>query len=448
MNYPETFLNNMKELLKKDYSKYIDCLDKPRVYGLRVNTLKISVEDFLKISPFELEPIPWCENGFYYKEEDRPAKHPYYLAGLYYLQEPSAMVPANILPIEKGDYVLDMCAAPGGKSTELAAKLNGTGMLISNDISASRAQALLRNMERFGCINSYVISEDLSKFENMFEETFDKILIDAPCSGEGMFRKDANLIKSWDETSNDTYATIQKGIVTSAIKMLKPGGMLVYSTCTFSQKEDEDIIEYMVNLCPSLHVVPIENRYEKFSNGYTECTKDSIRVFPFEVLGEGHFVTLLKKDEDTSTKKKKYQTNAIPDKNAQDFFKNINRKWKSGTFSLKNDKLYYIPFFPIELKGIRILRSGLFLGTVKKNHFEPSQSLAMALKKEEFNQVLDLKSSDPRVMKYLKGETLDIQDYKKLNGWTLVCVDGYPIGFGKASKGSLKNKIDKGWIMR
>ncbi|MCF0106486.1 MAG: RsmF rRNA methyltransferase first C-terminal domain-containing protein [Holdemanella sp.] len=448
MNLPEPFLMNMKSLLKEDFEKYIQCLEDKRVYGLRVNTLKISVEDFLKISPFELEPIPWCSNGFYYKEEDRPAKHPYYYAGLYYLQEPSAMVPAHILPVEEDDFILDMCAAPGGKSTELASKLKGTGVLISNDISASRAQALLRNLEKAGCINSYVISEDLSKFDDLFFETFDKILIDAPCSGEGMFRKDANLIKSWNENSNDQYASIQKGIVDSAIKMLKPGGYLVYSTCTFSKKEDEDIIEYMLESNPSLSVVPVENRYERFSKGFSKHTKDSIRIFPYEVQGEGHFVTLLKKDGSLHKNNIKYTSSGLQDKNAQEFLKHIKRKWKNGSFKLMKDKLYFVPFFPLDLKGIRILRSGLFVGTIKKNSFEPSQALALSLKMDEFDTIINLKCKDVRVHKYLRGETLDIMDYRQISGWVLVCVDGYPIGFGKANKGSLKNKIEKGWIMR
>ena len=244
---PELFIKNMQDLLQDEYPAYIESFNNERTYGLRVNTAKISVEDFLKISPFELEAIPWTSNGFFYDgEKYKPGRHPYYSAGLYYLQEPSAMTPAEIMPIEEGDFVLDTCAAPGGKSTELAAKLNGSGLLVSNDISNSRAQALLKNLEHFGVANTYVISEDLSKLSDKFANKFDKILIDAPCSGEGMFRKEPSIMKTWIELGNEYYVKLQKQITTSALKMLKDGGMLVYSTCTFSKLEDEEIIKHML----------------------------------------------------------------------------------------------------------------------------------------------------------------------------------------------------------
>ena len=199
MNLPEKYLNSMKDMLKDDFDDYLESFNDKRLYGLRVNNLKISTEDFLKISPFKLTPIPWIENGFYYEETDKPAKHPYYYAGLYYIQEPSAMTPANVLPIDEGDVVFDMCAAPGGKSTELAAKLNGTGLLITNDISNSRTKALLKNVEVSGVSNLCVLNEDPAKISGRFTEFFDKVLIDAPCSGEGMFRKDNKLIKAWEQ---------------------------------------------------------------------------------------------------------------------------------------------------------------------------------------------------------------------------------------------------------
>ena len=442
---PENYLENMKDLLKEDYENYLKSFDEKRVYGLRVNTTKISVEDFLKISPFSLKPIPWTTNGFYYNEEDRPAKHPYYYAGLYYLQEPSAMTPAQILPIEEGDFVLDTCAAPGGKSTELASKLNGTGLLFTNDISASRAQALLKNLEKWGAGNIFVSSEDLPKLESSFPSFFDKILIDAPCSGEGMFRKEPSLIQSWIDRGNEYYVSIQKQIVSSALSMLKDGGMMVYSTCTFSPSEDEEIIQYMLSICPSLKIVET-NRYELFEPGLNECS-NCIRIYPHKVQGEGHFVALLQKGENTSSNsKKKIKVNFIKNEDAQEFFKLINKKFVDGQFELRKDKLYFIPAMQKELKGIRILRSGLYIGECKKNRFEPSQALAMYLKKEEFKQTIDLSIQDDRVIKYLKGETIQVNDIDtKMKGWVLVCVDGYPLGFGKISKGSIKNKYAQGW---
>ena len=248
MELPVKFKEQMKELLQDEYEDYLQSFDHERYYGLRINSLKISVEEFLKISPFKLKPIPWTNDGFYYSSEDKPSKHPYYYAGLYYLQEPSAMLPAQVLPVDENDIVLDTCAAPGGKSTKLATKLNHTGLLISNDISSSRCQGLIKNIELFGCDNAWVTSEDLTNMEEHYPETFDKILVDAPCSGEGMFRKEPDLIKSWIEKDDTFYPPIQKNILNATVSMLKPGGSIVYSTCTFSIHENEEVIQELLKM--------------------------------------------------------------------------------------------------------------------------------------------------------------------------------------------------------
>ena len=255
---PECYQSDMKNILKDEFSDYLESMSAIQMNGMRINTNKISVEDFLKISPFELKPIPWTTDGFYFKEGDKPSRHPYYYAGLYYIQEPSAMLPAEVLPIEENDVVLDACAAPGGKSLKLADKLHNTGLLISNDISVSRAQVLLSNLEKHGVKNAYVMAEDLSKLDR-FNNSFDKILLDAPCSGQGMFRKQPELIKSYIERDSDYYAPIQKELIFKAIELLKEGGMMVYSTCTFSIKENEEVIEYALNDYPDLKVLPIKN---------------------------------------------------------------------------------------------------------------------------------------------------------------------------------------------
>ena len=448
INLPETFQEKMKELFKDEYEQYINSFKEGPYHGLRVNTSKISVEDFKKICPFQLIPVPWTSNGFYYKEE-RPSKHPFYHAGLYYLQEPSAMTPASLLPIEKGDLVLDTCAAPGGKSTELGSKLNGTGVLFTNDISASRAQALLKNIELFGISNSYVCSEDIPKLATYFPNFFDKILIDAPCSGEGMFRKEPSIIKSWEERGNQYYVEIQKKIVENALKMLKPGGMISYSTCTFSKSENEDIIEYMLSICPELIVKKLDT-YGNFVNGLTENTKNCKRIYPHKVHGEGHFVAILQKGK----LEKDYKKNNIVietkypgfNEDVDSFMKNIHKKWENGSFVLKKDKLYFVPDLSINLKGLRLLRTGLLIGECKKNRFEPSQALALALKKDEFKQTLSLSVEDERILKYLKGETIDVRDLDtKSKGWILICVEDFPLGFGKISNGTIKNKYAKGW---
>lgn len=232
---PEEYLQHMKCLLgEEEYLNYIKSFDNGRYQGLRANGIKLAPEELKDLAPWTLEKIPWIPNGFYYDENVKPAKDPYYYAGLYYLQEPSAMTPASTLPVNPGDRVLDLCAAPGGKSTELGAKLKGKGILISNDISNSRAKALLKNLELAGVSNFCVTSESPERLSQCFPEFFDKILVDAPCSGEGMFRKERDMIKEWMERGPSHYAKIQKGIMEEAVKMLKPGGYLMYSTCTFS----------------------------------------------------------------------------------------------------------------------------------------------------------------------------------------------------------------------
>ena len=404
MELPITFEQNMRTLLQDDYDSYAACLEQPMHHGIRINTMKISVEEFLKINPFHLRPVPWCENGFYYDETlDKPSKHPYYFAGLYYIQEPSAMTPAHVLPVEAGDRVLDICAAPGGKSTELAAKLHGTGLLVSNDISASRAKALLKNLEVFGTENALIISEAPYKLAERFHEYFDKILIDAPCSGEGMFRKSVSMITAWENNGNQLFADLQRSILDQVVTMLKPGGMLLYSTCTFAPLENEQSIEYLLSLDDRLELVDF-HPYEGFDHGHPEWGNTG---------------------NETLT--------------------HTTHEFHPERFEISGDKLYYIPESFPTVRGLRILRCGLYVGEIKKNRFEPSKSLEMALTKDEFDNCLDLSADDTKVIKYLKGETIDFDDTSVKNGYVLVCVDGYPLGFGKANQGVLKNKYLPGW---
>lgn len=465
MELPKTFEANMRALLGDEYEKYAECLDKPMFHGIRINTMKISVCDFLKINPFHLKAVPWCENGFYYDEKlDKPSKHPYYYAGLYYIQEPSAMTPANVLPVSKHDRVLDLCAAPGGKSTELGAKLNGTGLLVSNDISASRAKALLKNIELFGVENALVISEAPHKLKERFFEYFDKILIDAPCSGEGMFRKSNSMITAWSDDKNESFAKLQREIVSYAVDMLKPGGKLVYSTCTFSPMENEQSVEYMLSLDERLSLCEID-RWEEFDEGHPEWgstnnddLKKCVRLWPHRLKGEGHFVCLVKKGDEADKRadagsidvydkevyeKGSYKIRAskLPDE-ITEFFKGVNYTFDFSRFEISQDKLYYIPECFPEVKGLRILRCGLYVGEIKKNRFEPSQAFAMSLSGNDYENTVKLSCDDIRVTKYLKGETIEAEGK---NGWALVLVDGYPLGWGKLNNGVLKNKYLPGW---
>lgn len=225
MNLPVKFEDRMRKLLGEEFEEFMQSYSKPYLGGIRVNTSRISPDEFEKICPFSLKRIPWIPNGYYYEAGKQPARHPYYYAGLYYIQEPSAMTPASLLPITPGDRVLDLCAAPGGKSTELGARLKGEGILVANDISSSRARALLKNLELFGISNSLIVSEAPNRLTGYFSEYFDKILIDAPCSGEGMFKKSPSIMKNWEQYGVDYYNRLQKDIILSAAQMLKPGGV-------------------------------------------------------------------------------------------------------------------------------------------------------------------------------------------------------------------------------
>jgi NOL1/NOP2/sun family putative RNA methylase len=442
------FLNRMKDLLgAEEFEAYVNSFEEERLYGLRVNTLKISPEEFLKITDLTLKPIPWIQNGYYYEGEERPAKNPHYYAGLYYLQEPSAMTPADLLPIVPGDKVLDLCAAPGGKSTELGAKLKGKGMLVSNDISNSRAKALLKNLELWGIENICVTSEEPAKLREIFGQFFDKILIDAPCSGEGMFRKDADMVKSYEEHGPEYYAVIQKEIVAQAVDMLVPGGFLLYSTCTFSQCEDEDIIRWILAEHEDMELISIP-LFEGASDGIG--LSGCLRLFPHRIKGEGHFMALLRKkqslDNGEMKKDNTEKGKSLPGE-LVDFLSLLSKPFDPSRIYIKDETVYYLPeSFPKQGKKLRYLRTGLLLGELKKGRFEPAQPLAMALKPDEFSQTIFWNKEDERVIRYLKGETISLKEEEgQKKGWCLICVDGFPLGFAKGSGSTLKNKYYPGW---
>ena len=454
------FLNRMKEMLGNEYDDFLGSFQAPRTYGLRVNTSKISCEEFEKIVPFPVRRIPWISNGYFYDEESRPARCPYYQAGLYYLQEPSAMTAASRIPVEPGDRVLDLCAAPGGKATAAGAALKGQGLLVANDISTSRARALLRNLELFGTPNVFVSNEVPDKLVKTFPEFFDKIILDAPCSGEGMFRKEEALARDWTPEKSRELSEIQRELVLQAADMLRPGGMMLYSTCTFAPIEDEGTVSFLLENRPDIHLVHMEG-YEGFSqgvpswgNGNEELNK-CIRIFPHKINGEGHFFALLKKDGQTVKENVRLQTK--PDRKAllliEEFFKEIGLKTLGGQpidwqrIEIRREKAYYLPPVVCDLSGLSFLRNGLYLGDLKKNRFEPSQPLALAIHRGEADAVISLPVSDQRISKYLKGETLNIspEESAHTKGWHLLCVDGYPIGFGKLVNQVLKNKYPPGW---
>lgn len=445
------YLHAMEEQLGEEYDAFVQSFAQPVQSALRINSTKISAEDYSKISPWKLDSMPWVTNGFYYEDASAPAKHPHYYAGLYYLQEPSAMTPASRLPVEPGDRVLDLCAAPGGKATELGARLQGRGFLLANDISNSRAKALLKNLELSGIHNIFVTSESPEKLCNYYQAYFDKILLDAPCSGEGMFRKEPKMAEYWKEHGPDYYAPIQQQLTDQAVEMLRPGGMLLYSTCTFSVLENEEVIDRILENHPEMELVEIQPYYEGFAPGIPlngrERLSKCVHIYPHRMKGEGHFLALLRKNgiaEERETKRK----DSIPlPEEAKEFLSHCSWDFSQGYLYQQKDQLYYMNQDMIPQKGLRYLRTGLLLGTLAKKRFEPSQALAMALKAEQFDSVIALSSEDDRAVRYLKGETLDISDLHpgRESGWQLVAVDGFPLGWGKKTGSQLKNKYYAGW---
>lgn len=458
---PEAFLLKMQELLGEEFGQYLESFKEEWKPGLRVNTLKLSPGELAELVPWNLEPVPWADNGFYYDgtldgEVLRPSKHPAYYAGLYYLQEPSAMTPAAMLPVVPGDRVLDLCAAPGGKSTELASKLKGRGMLVSNDISYSRARALLKNLELAGAANICVTSEAPEKLAGVWPEFFDKILVDAPCSGEGMFRRDEDMVKDWNEKGPEYYVPIQRQILSQAAAMLRPGGYMLYSTCTFSVEEDEENVAYVLEEFPQMQLCCLDlDKVPGACGGFG--LSGCMRLFPHRLKGEGHFLALMRKkggDDggkeilppmDPVTAGKRVRA-VEKEKELDAFLRQSGTEWDYGRIVIHQDNAYYLPEGLAWNLPLRFLRTGLFLGELKKGRFEPSQALAMSMKAGQFPNTVSFPAGDSRVLRYLKGETISLEgDEGPVKGWCLAAMEGFPLGWAKGTGMSLKNKYYPGW---
>lgn len=456
MNLPENFLNIMRDILDNEYDDFFKSFDVENVKGIRINPLKIDKEVFLDKKLFNLKSVPWCNEGFYLANYDieRPAKHPYYHCGLYYIQEPSAMIPVEVLDPQPGDRVLDIAAAPGGKTTQIGAKLQNKGIIVSNDISPKRVKPLEKNINLFGIKNSIILNDNPEKIKNYFENYFDKILIDAPCSGEGMFKRDKRAISDWSEDNNYQLSKIQRKILSDIAPMVKPGGKLVYSTCTFSLIENEGTIDWFINEFPNFEIIDI-NGFESLSpamphliNANVEISK-ARRAWPHKINGDGHFIALLqRKNENIYVNKNstyKPINNLSPDELSlvQDFFKETLNHYEENITKIKN-RVYIPTNVDKNLSGLRVITNGIYLGELKKNRFIPSQQYAMTLKMEKAKKVVNISSEDINAYKYLKGETLIIDNEK---GWNLICIDGYPCGWAKGNGSSLKNYYEPSWRM-
>jgi NOL1/NOP2/sun family putative RNA methylase len=439
LEFPLPFLAEIESLIGDELNDFLESYDTSRFYGLRVNRLKISVEDFLKISPFKLKAIPWTRDGFYYDETERPAKHPYYHAGLYYLQEPSAMVPVAALAPEPGDIVLDLCACPGGKTLQIASALGGEGLIVANDISTSRIKALIRNLEFAGVKNALVLNENEETLGSRLENFFDRVLVDAPCSGEGMFRKDPKALSAWSVHASEHYRTIQDSLLNQAARLLKSGGQLAYSTCTFSKLEDESaLIDFLkshpefkrLNLDPELGL--------DLRTGFG-------RLWPHLHRGEGHFIGILEKSGNPidhsfhSTQ----QITEPPESYRVFEAENLTIKLE-GRFMRFKDKIYLAPDSMPETAGLRVIRSGWYLGDEKNGRFVPSGAFAMGLHPSDIKRVFRFGIDQFELMRYLKGETIHVNGEDGLN---LVCLGDFPLGWGKLHQNVMKNQYPPAWRM-
>ena len=457
MNLPIEFEKKMKAFLGDEWDDFLYSYDNNRFQALRFNTLKVQSPEermrilkTLKISSDK--KVSWANEAYYFDENVRPGKHPYHEMGLYYIQEPSAMSAAALLAPKPGMRVLDLCAAPGGKSTQLATYLGDSGLLVSNEINTQRCRILSQNIERMGIKNAIVTNEDSFVLASHFPGFFNAIQVDAPCSGEGMFRKLPEAIEQWSMENVAICAERQKEILDNAAVMLKPGGTIVYSTCTFSKEENEDVIECFLERHPDFTLEEME------------------RFWPHKVDGEGHFVAKLVRrgcvdtdlKADRKTKKNKNSKNrknetkpALTKENMKLLSEFLDETisedvaaWiKNSRLVMFGEQLYRLPDMEVDIKGLKVQRAGLHIGEFKKQRFEPSHSLALALKLNDAKNVVKLTCDNPQTIGFFNGQSVMLSDEQAAEckkGWALVCVDGYPAGWGKVNGAQVKNHYPKG----
>ena len=426
---PEKFLARIQQQLGDEYDEYLRSLQRPRAVALRFNPLKGDIPAL----PFVGEPVPWEPMGYYYDPDSRPGLHPYHEAGVYYLQEASAMASAALLEPQPGEIILDLCAAPGGKSTQIAGRMQGQGLLVSNEINQKRAKVLSRNIERLGIGNAVVTGEAPAALADRFPGFFHRIMVDAPCSGEGMFRKEEAAITDWSEENVEMCARRQAEILDCAATMLRPGGRLVYSTCTFAPQEDEEAVEAFLARHPEFEVEPVNAPW------FQESRPGMYRLWPHKLLGEGHFAAVLRKMdcEETAPAWESEKPQRLPDAFLR-FAKELGIQLPQGQAVAFGDTLYWMPRQMPPLQKLRVLRPGLELGTLKKDRFEPSHALALWLK--HCKNEISLSPESKELTAYLHGEAIPCTE----RGWCLVKAGAYSLGWGKGDGNQLKNHYPKG----
>ena len=441
MNLPIEFCERMRELTGDEYDDFIKSYDTQINKGIRINTLKCS--DSLPILN-SCEKIQWCEDGYYADNLIINGNHPYHASGVVYFQEPSAMAVACGMPIGENVKILDLCAAPGGKTTHIGARMGNHGLLLSNEIIPKRAAVLSENVERMGLTNTIVTNESPRQLSERFEGFFDGIIVDAPCSGEGRFRIEPQAVEEWSVNHTLSCAVRQKNILDDAYKMLKCGGYIMYSTCTFSYDENESVVQYMIDKY-NMQLCHIDG-LDMLSDGIGDGMQDCRRIFPHKNKGEGHFMALLRRTEE-SNPAKVHQKKKEKRKDTQlDLAINLYREFEKsalntkldGEFVLFGDNLYLMPEY-INLDKLRVLRCGLHLGIIKRNRFEPSHALSHALPADMYINRIEFSLNSDEIKRYMHGETLS----NSMNGWCIITADSYSIGWGKGSNGIVKNHYPK-----
>lgn len=453
---PEAFAERMRGLLGSEYKDFEAEYGRERHYGLRRNLLKGTEEEFIKRMPFSLKPVLWAREGYYYEAGDRPGRHVLHEAGAYYIQEPSAMAVVEVLDPKPGERVLDLCAAPGGKATQIAGRMQGRGFLLANETVGERAKILSQNVERMGVCNCVVCSEKPERLSAFFPAFFDRILVDAPCSGEGMFRKEDAARAEWSLENVRMCADRQAMILREADKMLKPGGVLVYSTCTFSPEENEGTISAFLRAHESYYIEETELEVV-FSPGRAEWVKEpavgiehTLRLWPHLLCGEGHFVARLRKESEGEKESGKERRRVSPADNKlcklveEVFMKElgIGDGWRArhpGRIIRFGEQIYLMPEDMVSMAGLKVLRPGLQLLSERKNRFEPAHALSRTLLSEDTEKFKEMSLQEAEA--YLRGESLGQEEQK---GWIVLNYRGYPLGFGKASGGQIKNHYPKG----
>ena len=424
---PQVFLDRMKGQLGEEYPDFLQSLERPRAVALRFNPLKGEIPAL----PFVGNAVPWEPMGYYYDPEARPGLHPYHDAGVYYLQEASAMSAVALLDPQPGERICDLCAAPGGKSTQIAGRMMGEGFLLCNEINPKRAKILSGNIERMGIANALVTNEHPGRLAECLPGYFDRVLIDAPCSGEGMFRKEEAAVTDWSLETVQMCARRQAEILDSGARLVRPGGRLVYSTCTFAPEENELTVAEFLKRHPDFEPEILDIPW------FTPAGEGQFRMWPHRLLGEGHFGAVLRRKGEGEAEGIGAPGEKLP-KLWEAFAQQMKIKLPEGKAITFRSRVFWAPVQMPDLKGLKVLRPGLELGEMKKDRFEPAHALALWLRSCACMENLD--SNGETVKQYLCGNVISSAQ----KGWCLVTVDDYTLGWGKGDGMQLKNHFPKG----